>query len=570
MNAAIAKILYELSVLYELKGVAFKPRALERASMVIADLSEDIRVIYKRDGLGGLEDIPGIGSGIAERIEEYIKTRHIKEHDRMKKKLPVDIADIIEVEGIGPKTLQLLYNKLGIRTKAQLIKAARGGKLAAVRGIGVKGQERILRNIEYQPTAEWARFLPGAIWPKLRPIVDEIGSWPHVKRLELVGSLRRMQETIGDLDMLALSDDSEDTLRRFVSLSHVKSVYAHGEHNALVRLKLGMDSDIWVMPEESYGAALIAWTGNKAHNIHLRALAKKKGFLLSDFGLFKGTKMIAGRTEEEVYAKLGLPWIPPELRSDNGEIEAAAEGGLPQLVGYSDIKGDLHMHSDWTDGSVSILAMAQAAQSVGLEYIAITDHTKSLAIAHGLDAQQLKKQWAEIDNVQKKVPKVKLLKGTECDILKDGRLDLPDAALSQLDVVNASVHSHFNMSVSAQTDRVARAMESKHVDIISHMTGRIIQRREPYDLDMEKLFKEAKRTKTVLEVNAQPWRLDLKDEYIRKTVEAGIFLSIGTDSHSPDDMNFMRWGVGQARRGWATKKSIINTRPWREMLKLLK
>ena len=569
MNQTIATILYELSVLYELKGVAFKPRALERASRVIGELSEDVRDIFRRDGIEGLEQIPGVGQGVAERIVEYITTKHVKEYERMKKALPVDITGIMAIEGIGPKTLKLLYTKLGIKTRAKLEKFARANKLAGVRGIGEKGQEKILRAIGYLAQSQ-DRFSPGLIWTQIRGVADTIESWPHVQRLELVGSLRRMQETIGDLDMLAISNDIEDTLRRFVSLPQVESVSAHGEHNALVRLKMGMDADLWVLPQESYVAALIGWTGSKAHNVHLRTIAKKKGYMLDDHGLFKGTKMIAGATEEEVYKKLGMQWMPPELRSDSGEIEAALKGEIPRLVDYTDVLGDLQIQTDWTDGQDSILAMAKAARSLGLKYIAITDHTKSLTVGHGLDAMRLKKQWAEIDRVQKQLSGIKILKGSECDIKKDGSLDLPDDVLAKLDVVGVAVHSHFDLSEKEQTARIVRAMENPNADIVFHPTGRIVQQRAPYPVDVAELLKTAKRTGTIMEIDAHPGRLDLKDEYIRQAVALGVRLSIDTDSHAVNELQYLRWGIGQARRGWATKNNIINTRPWQQMLKLLK
>ena len=569
MNQKLSAILYELSVLYALKGVAFKPRAFERASQAIGELSEDVRDIYRRDGIEGLEHIPGVGPGIAERIVEFLTTRRIADHVRMHRALPVDISGIMAIEGIGPKTLALLYKKLKIRTRPQLEKAARAGRLAGVKGIGAKGQEKILRAIGYLAQSH-GRFSPGLIWAQLRAVADRIESWPHVKRLELVGSLRRMQETIGDLDMLAISDDTADTLRRFVSLPQVQSVYTHGDHNALVRLVTGMDADLWVLPVESYGAALIAWTGSKAHNVHLRTLAKRKHFMLDDYGLFKGTHRVAGATEEDVYRKLGMRWIPPELRTDSGEIEAALKGELPTLIGYTDVKGDLQVQTDWTDGRDSILTMARAARSAGLAYIAITDHTKSLTIARGLDTARLKKQWAEIDRVQREVSGLKILKGSECDILKDGSLDLPDAVLSQLDVVGISVHSYFNLPRAAQTARIMAAMSNPHADILFHPTGRIIGRREPYDVDVAALIAHAKTTKTVLEANAHPGRLDLNGEYIREAVASGVRISIDTDAHATEELGYLRWGIGQARRGWARKSDVVNTRPWRSMLKLLK
>jgi DNA polymerase (family 10) len=568
-NIEIADILRELAVLYAIKGVPFKPRAFERAADAITAMGQEARDVYEDGGLPALEKIPGVGPGIAERIEEYLTHHRIAEHARLKKAFPVDIVGLTAIEGIGPKTLALLYKKLKIRDRAQLEKAAKTGKLAAVRGIGPKGQERIIRAMRYlEQTGD--RKLPGLIWPRLRAFADRVEAWPHVKRVELVGSLRRMQESIGDLDMLAISDDAVDTLRRFAEMPEVESVYKHGEHNVLVRLKSAMDADLWVLPEESYGAALIAWTGNKAHNIHLRTLAKKKGLMLDDYGLFKGTKMMAGRTEEEVYEKLGMQFIPPELRSDSGEIEAALKHELPALVGYNDIKGDLQVQTDWTDGAHSILQMAKAALAAGHEYIAITDHTQSLTLTHGLDEKRVRKQWAEIDRVQQLVPKLKILKGTECDILKDGSLDWSDAMLAQFDVVGISVHSHMNLSEQAQTERMTRAMEHPHAHIVFHPTGRKLNHRAPYPLDIAEVIKAAKRTGTVLEANAYPDRLDLKDEHIRMAMTAGVKISIDTDAHDMEHFQFLRWGIGTARRGWAETKDVINTRSWQQMLKLLK
>jgi len=487
----------------------------------------------------------------------------------MKKALPVDINGLIAIEGVGPKTLKLLYSTLHIRTRKQLERAARAGRLASVKGIGAKGQDKILRAIGYLEQSK-GRFSPGLIWSNIRAVADTVESWPHVKTVELCGSLRRMQETIGDLDLLVVSDDAEDTLRRFVALPQVSSVYSHGTHRALVRLSMGMDADMTIVPAESFGAALIAWTGNKAHNIHLRTLAKKKGYLLDDYGLFRGTVCVAGRTEREVYRKLGLQYIAPELRSDSGEIEAAQKNRLPSLIGYGDIRGDLQVQSDWTDGTDSIEVLAKAAKAMGHDYIAITDHTKYLTVANGLDERGLKKQWAEIDRVQKKVPGIRILKGTECDIRKDGTLDLPDRVLAQLDVVGVSVHSHFTLSSAEQTRRIIRAMESPHADILFHPTGRLIGRREPYAVDMPALIAAAERTKTVLEINAHPGRLDLRDEHVRMASEAGVKFAVDTDAHSADELAYLRWGIGTARRGAVQTRQVINTRSCRQMLAQLK
>lgn len=569
MNQELGAILHELAVLYDLEGIRFKPRAFDRAADAVQNLSTDIRDIYEDGGREALEDIPGVGPGIAERIEEYLKKGRISEYVRMKKKLPVDIADMTAVEGVGPKTLKALYQKLKIKNRVQLEKAAQAGKLAGVPGIGARGQERILRALAYLKESG-TRKLPGFLWPIIKKIADRIASVSGVKTLELVGSLRRMQETIGDLDFLAIAEDADRVLHAFVAMPEVRSVYSHGSHRALVRLHMGMDADLAVVPAESYGSALIAWTGSKAHNIHLRTIAKKKKLLLDDYGLFRGTKAIAGRTEQGVYEKLGMQWIPSEMRSDTGEIEAALDGTLPNLVDYGDVQGDLQVQTDWSDGKHSILMMAKAARALGMKYIAITDHTKSLTIANGLDEKRIKQQWREIDRVQKLVRDVKILKGTECDIKKDGSLDLADDILAELDVVGISVHSYFNFSEEDQMARIIRAMEHPHADIFFHPTGRLVQRREAYAIDMKRLVAAAKRTGTILEVNAHPARLDLNGEHVRMAVAEGVRVSISTDAHAVDELGYTRWGIGQARRGWATKDDVINTRPWREMLAQLK
>lgn len=570
-NKELATILYEIAVLLELKGVAFKPRAFERAAGVVGDLQEGVDDIYRRDGRKGLDRIPGVGPGIAERIEEYLKTGKVKEHRQMKKSLPIDIAGITEIEGIGPKKMVLLYQKLHIKNRKQLERAAKAGKIAKVKGLGSKFQDLVLAAIGYlKQDKDKGRDLLGSIEPFAHEIAERIASWPGVKHAMPGGSIRRMRETVGDLDFVATAKDPEDTLRRFVSMKEVSSVYKHGSHNALVRFASGRDADLWVLPTESWGAALIGWTGNKAHNIHLRTIAKKKGYMLDDEGLFKGKKAIAGKTEESVYEKLGMKWIPPELRTDSGEIEAAHKGTLPKSVGYDDLQGDFQVQTDWTDGKHSIAEMAKAAQKAGLKYIAITDHTKALAMTGGLDEKKLLRQMAEIDKVNRKFPKIKILKGSECDIKKDGSLDLDDSALSKLDVVGVSVHSHFHLPTKTQTARVVKAMENPHADILFHPTGRKINKRKPINLDMDTIIKTAKRTKTVLEIDADPARLDLRDEYIRLAVQAGVKLCVDSDAHHIDEFSWLRYGIAQARRGWAEKKDIVNSRPWTAAKTLLK
>lgn len=580
VNYNLAKILREISVLLEMKGVDFKPQAYEKAAHSIEMLEQDVREIYKDGGIKALEEIPGVGRGIAERIEEYLKTHHIKDYNKLKNQIPVKIDELFSVEGVGPKMILRLYKELGIKTRAQLEKAAKEGWLENIEGFGKKTEENILRSIEFLKK-EHGRFILGFVMPQVRAIIEKIKKVDGVERAEFAGSIRRMQETVGDLDILVISKKSSKVMDFFVSMSEVEAVYSKGKTKSSVRLKMGMDADLRVLLPESFGAALQYFTGDKYHNIQLREVAIKQGYKLNEYGLWKGNppsrkslegngKFVAGQTEEEIYKALGMKWMEPELRTNHGEIEAAIAGKLPKLIEYDELKGDLQVQTDWTDGDNSIKEMAEAAKKLGLEYICITDHTKSLAMIGGNDEKGLLKEIAEIDKVQKQVSEIKILKGAEVNIMKDGSLDIDDETLSKLDVVGAAVHSHFNLSEKDQTERIIRAMENPNVDIIFHPTGRVIQRRDAYKVDMDALLKAAKRTKTVMEIDAYPDRSDLKDEYIRKAVEMGVKLSIDTDAHSVHHFQYLEYGIAQARRGWATKADIINTRSGQEMLKLLK
>ncbi|MBI2674310.1 MAG: DNA polymerase/3'-5' exonuclease PolX [Candidatus Yanofskybacteria bacterium] len=569
VNHNLAKILREISVLLEMKGEDFKPQAYEKAAHSVEMLERDVREIYKDGSIKALEDIPGVGKGIAERIEEYLKTHHIKDYDKLKKQIPVKIDELSSVEGVGSKMILRLYKELGIKTRAQLEKAAKAGKLKNIEGFGKKTEENILRSIEFLKK-EHGRSILGFIMPQAKDLLEKIKKIPEVKSAEFAGSLRRRRETIGDLDFIVFSDKPAEIIKKFLNFPEIEHIYSKGEQKALVRLNSDIDADISVVSPKSLGSALIAWTGSKQHNIAIRTLAEKKGWLLNDYGLWNGKKLLASKTEEEVYKKLGMEWIPPEIRNGTDEINAALKNKLPELIGYDDLKGDLQVQTDWTDGDHSIKEMAEAAKKLGLEYICITDHTKSLAMTGGNDEKGLLKEMAEIDKVQKQVPGIKILKGAEVNIMKDGSLDIDDETLTKLDIVGAAVHSHFNLSEKEQTERIIKAMENPNVDIIFHPTGRIIQRRDAYKVDMDALLKAAKRTKTVMEIDAYPDRSDLKDEYIRKAVEMGVKLSIDTDAHSIHHFQYLEYGIAQARRGWATRDDVINTRGWKEMLKLLK
>ena len=590
INSELSKIFKEISVFLEIKGVLFKPQAFEKVAYTVGSLEEDLKDIYKEGGLKALEDIPGIGQGIAERIEEYIKTGHIKDYDKLKKELPVDIEGLRAVEGIGPKTILHLYQKLGIKNLDQLEKAAKAGKIRNIAGLGEKTEERILKSIGFLKTSS-GRLVLGFAMPSFRLILEKIRKVDGVKSAEFAGSVRRMQETVGDLDILVISNRPSRVIDFFVSMPEVEAIHSKGETKSSVRLKIGlpagqagMDVDLRVLPPESFGAAWQYFTGDKYHNVQLREIAIKQGYKLNEYGLYRGNpslklrkgkeKLIVGRTEEEIYKKLGLEWMPPELRTNNGELDLVKNKNLPDLIAYSDLRGDLQVQTDWTDGEHSIKEMAEAAKKIGLEYICITDHTKSLAMTGGSDEKRLLKQMAEIDKIQKEVPGIKILKGAEVNIMKDGSLDINDETLAKLDVVGAAVHSLFNLSEDEQTKRIIRAMENPNVDIIFHPTGRIINKRPAYPVNVDELLKVTKRTKTIMEIDAFPDRLDLKDEYIRKGIDpptgGGVKFSIDSDAHHTSHFQYLEYGIAQARRGWATKADVINTRSWQEMLTLLK
>ncbi len=564
-----------------MQGTLFKPRAFERASEALAALDRDVGDMYNKEGLAGLQKIPAVGRGIAERIEEYLKTGHIKEYDALKKKFPVDVAGLSSIEGVGPKLIKLLYQKLKIKNIAELEKAAKAGKLRGLPRMGEKLERKILKGVEFKKEGG-GRFALGEILPLAREIKERLLKVKGVRAVELAGSLRRFEETIGDLDILVVSDDLDKAWNYFSDIAEVKHVYARGGAKVMVRLKMfgplsgggGIDADLRIAPKESLGAALQYFTGNKDHNVEVRKIAIKKGYKLNEYGLFKGKKVIAARTEEEIYEKLGMETPPPEIRLNRGEVEAAIAHKLPRLIGYGDLKGDVQIQTSWTDGKNSIEEMAREAEKIGHEYIAITDHTKALAMTGGSDEKKLLRQMAAIDELNSKLKtknyKLKVLKGAEVNIMKDGSLDIKDEVLAKLDVVGAAVHSLFNLSKAEQTKRIIKAMENPHLDILFHPTGRIINRRKPYEVDMEAIIKAAKRTGTILEIDAHPWRLDLKDEHIKMAREAGVKMVIDTDAHSVSELHYLEYGIAQARRGWCAKKDIINTLPLKEFLGALK
>ncbi|OGY63583.1 MAG: DNA polymerase III [Candidatus Harrisonbacteria bacterium RIFCSPLOWO2_02_FULL_41_13b] len=572
-NEEIAKILREIGEYLEMEGEAFKPRAYEKAAEAVEALAEEVREIYKKGSLKALENIPGFGVSITEKVEELIKTGHCRYYEQLKKKIPVNLGELSAVGGLGSKNIKRLYQELGIRNLKELEKSARAGKIKNLEGFGEKSEENILRGIEFLKQSG-GRFVLGLVMPEINGIAQQLRNLKEVKKLEVAGSVRRWKETIGDVDILAVSNKPKAVMDFFVSLPQVARVFAQGETKSAIKLKNGMDVDLRVVSENSYGAALNYFTGSKDHNVALREIAIKKGYKLNEYGLFKGKKPIAGRTEKEIYKALGMDYIEPEMREMVGEIGFAQKHQLPKLLDYGDIKGDLQVQTNWTDGVNSIEEMAIAAMSRGLEYIVITDHTKRLAMTGGLDEKRILKQMAEIDKInlgfRVKGLGFRILKGTECDILKDGSLDLSDKILEKLDVVGVSVHSLFNLSRKEQTERIKRTMNNPNVDIVFHPTGRLIQRRAAYEVDMDEIIKIAKKTGTILEINASPERLDLRDQHIRMCVEAGVKMSVDSDAHSISHFGFLEYGIAQARRGWAAREDIINAWPLEKMLNFLK
>ncbi len=575
-NSEIAKIMREIAFYLDMEAVPFKPRAYEKAAYAIESTDRPLDELYRQEGLKGIEAIPGVGKSIAEKIATLVETGDLPYYEALRRKMPVDIEQLSAVEGLGPKMIQTLYRELGIRTVDDLEAAAKGGKIREIPHFGEKSEEKILKGIAFLRKSR-GRYSLGAVLPWVSEIESRLRNIPGVKRVEMAGSIRRRKETIGDGDLLVVADVPDRVMNFFVTMPEVVSVDAKGPTKSSVKLKSGIDIDLRVVPEENFGAALCYFTGSKAHNIALRKLAIGKDLKLSEYGLFRGEEMIAGRTEEAVYAALGLPFIPPELREDTGEIEAALAGMLPDLIGYDDLRGDLQTQTDWTDGAHSIEEMVLEAKRLGREYIAITDHTRSLAMAKGSDEKKLRRQMAEIDALNKKLrgardghPGITLLKGAEVNINKDGTLDIDDETLAELDVVGVAVHSHFNMPREEMTRRIIRAMENRHADILFHPTGRVLQKRAPYEVDIDEIIRAAKRTGTILEIDAFPERLDLKDEHVRKVVEAGVKLVIDSDAHHLHHLSYLHFGIAVARRGWAKKSDVINTLPLGKFLGSLK
>jgi DNA polymerase (family 10) len=544
----------------------FKIRAYRNASRNLRELTEDVKDLAKR---AELSKIPGIGKDLAEKIREYLANGKIKYYEELKEKVPRELVDLLAIQGLGPKMLSKLFKELKVKKLADLEQEIYGEEILKLHGMGKKKIEDIKRGIQIFKESK-KRVNIGIALPIGEDIVNEVNKIPGAEKAMYAGSLRRMRETIGDIDILTQSVDGKRVIESFTKMPFVKSVLVSGDTKGSVILRNGTQVDLRVVGPESYGAALQYFTGSQAHNVKVRTLAVKKDLKINEYGLFSGNKKIAGETEADVYEKLGLPFIPPEMREDRGEIEAAIRGRLPALLEPQDIKGDLHVHSNWSDGKCSIEEMALMAKSFGYEYIAITDHSPSARIANGLSVERLYEKKEELESVRKKVKGIRVLMGSEVDILNDGSLDYPDSVLKDLDVVIASVHSGFKMERAKMTERIVNAIKNPFVHFLAHPTGRLIGERDPYDADLDQVFKTAKEYGKLIEVNSHYLRLDLNDLNIRKAIDMGIRLVISTDSHNTDQLKLMRLGVATARRGWATKRDIINTMKFKELSEFLK
>jgi len=544
----------------------FKIRAYRNASRNLRELTEDVEVITARDELS---KIPGIGKDLAEKIREYIANGRIKYYEELNGKVPQELVDLLAIQGLGPKMLSKLFKELKVSNLEDLEREIQGEEILKLHGMGRKKIEDIKRGIQIFKESK-KRVNLGIALPIAGEIVNEVNKIPGAEKTIAAGSLRRMRETIGDIDILTQSNDGKRVIESFTRMPFVKNILASGDTKGSVISRNGIQVDLRVVSPQSYGAALQYFTGSQAHNVKVRTIAVKKGLKINEYGLFKGNKKIAGETEADVYKKLGLPLIPPEMREDRGEIEAALEGRLPTLLELEDIKGDLHVHSNWSDGNGSIEEMALMAKRLGYEYIAITDHSPSARIANGLSIERLYEKREELESVRKKVMGIRILMGSEVDILGDGSLDYPDSVLNDLDVVIASVHSGFKMERANMTKRIVNALKNPFVHILAHPTGRLIGERDPYDVDLEEVFKTAKEFGKAIEVNSHYLRLDLKDINIRKAIDMNTKLVITTDSHHPNQLTLMRLGVATARRGWAVKRDIINTMGFKELSNFLK
>ncbi len=573
-NLEISRVLEDVAALLEIQGAnPFRIRAYQNAARVVESHSTPLKRMVEEET--DLTELPGIGKGIAADITQLLSEGKLDTLEQLAETVPLSLIDLTRLPGVGAKRARKLWDELGIETIDRLEEAAAAGDVAALAGFGAKSQEKILRGIEAH-RRRTGRFKLSDADQYVEPLLAHLRALPAVQRLEVAGSYRRRRETVGDIDLLAIATEPQEVVEGFTSYPDVKSVELAGDTKVTVVLRSGLQVDLRILPPESYGAALQYFSGSKAHSVKLRKRAVAQGLSISEYGVIRvgesggeRGELVAGREEADVYEAVGLPWIAPELREDRGEIEAALAGELPELISLEDIRGDLQMHSTWTDGKQSIEEMLEGCVARGYEYFAMTDHSKALAMTGGLDAAKLRQQWEEIAEVQERHPEIRILRGMEVDILADGELDLEDEMLAELDVVLVSVHSRFDLPPAQQTERILEAVRHPAVNILAHPTGRLINRRDEMSFDLEEVLRCAAEHEVVVELNAHPDRLDLRDSHLIRARELGLEVVISTDAHRVDDLALMRYGVEQARRAWLTPKHVINAYPLERLLKTL-
>lgn len=567
-NPEISETFRQLASLLEIEGAnPFRIRAYVNAALTISNLSRSLAVM-----IAAGEDpasLPGIGRELAEKIRELIATGRLTALEEIKIRLPEGLLDLLKIQGLGPKRVRSLKEKLAITDLPALAKAARAGRLRALSGFGEKLEAQILNDVEHRQNRP-VRFTLDAVAPLAEALLARLRKIPGVSEASIAGSYRRAKETVGDLDVLVTGAAAAPVLAALGREEDIAEILSHGDTRSTVRFRSGLQVDLRLVPPESYGAALQYFTGSQAHNIALRKRGRKKNLTINEYGAFKGPLRVAGQTEAEMYAAVGLPYIEPELRENQGEIEAGLAGKLPRLLTLPDIRGDLHAHTLETDGASSLEDMAEAARARGYAYLGITDHSQRVGIARGMDAKRLARQMAAIDKLNLRWKNFVLLKGVEVDILEDGRLDLPDEILAELDYTVCSVHFRMNLNRERQTERILRAMDNPHFSILGHPSGRLLGEREPMELDMERLLRGAKERGCCLELNSNPARLDLTDVHCRRAGDLGVHVSVSTDAHHAKHLDFIRFGLGQARRGWLEAGDVLNTRPLKKLLPLLK
>lgn len=567
-NADVAEIFQKVADLLDIQGAnPFRVRAYRNAARTVSSLPRNVSEMIENKG--DLTKLAGIGKDLAEKIHEIVETGTLGQLEEIEKETPPELNELMKIDGLGPKRVKVLYRDLGVSGLKSLREAAEKGKVRDLEGFGKKTEQKILENLQQAGGGEGRIKLPEAE-QRAQPLVDYLGKTKGIRKITVAGSFRRRKETVGDLDILVTCKKGSKVMDRFVQYEDIRKVVSKGKTRSTVVLRSGLQVDLRVLPQVSYGAALHYFTGSKSHNIAVRKIGVKKGLKINEYGVFKGDERVAGKTEKEVYDRVGLPYIQPELREGRGEVEAAQKNQLPNLIELQDLLGDLHTHTKDTDGHDSLEEMAKAAKEHSYEYLAVTDHSKKVAMAKGLNNERLAEQIEEIDGLNEKLEGITLLKGIEVDILEDGSLDLPDDILKELDLTVCAVHYNRNLSRKKQTERIIRAMDNPYFNILAHPIGRLINEREPYDVDLESIMKAALDRGCYLEINANPDRLDLPDRYCQMAKEMHLKLAISTDAHSRTDLDFMRFGADQARRGWLEAEDVLNTRSWNKLKKLLK